>query len=178
MIRKKNGFTLVELLAVIVILAIILVKAVPQIMKTIDNAREGTFGSSAKLIAASAEREYLVRKTLGDTSFEGLESIPCNEVVEITDDYEKCEITFDNGKASVMLKGAGKFAGKYVCGGTKTNATVSETACTGEGGNTEPTVLNCTYEGELVKGAEFTHNQYTYRYMQEYALDMENEYVG
>jgi len=178
MIRKKNGFTLVELLAVIVILAIILVIAVPQIMKTIDNAREGAFGSSAKLIAASAEREYLVRKTLGDTSFEGLESIPCNEVVEITDDYEKCEITFDNGKASVMLKGAGKFAGKYVCGGTKTNATVSETACTGEGGNTEPTVLNCTYEGELVKGAEFTHNQYTYRYMQEYALDMENEYVG
>ena len=36
---KKNGFTLVELLAVIVILAIILVIAVPKITDTIDNAR-------------------------------------------------------------------------------------------------------------------------------------------
>jgi len=38
--------------------------------------------SSAKLIAASAEREYLVRQTLGDTTFVGLESIPCEDVVE------------------------------------------------------------------------------------------------
>ena len=55
---KKNGFTLIELLAVIVILAIILVIAVPQIMKTIEQSREAAFMSSAKLIAASAEREY------------------------------------------------------------------------------------------------------------------------
>ena len=35
--KKKKGFTLVELLAVIVILAVILVIAVPKIMDTIQN---------------------------------------------------------------------------------------------------------------------------------------------
>jgi len=36
---RVKGFTLVELLAVIVILAIILVIAVPQIMDTIESSR-------------------------------------------------------------------------------------------------------------------------------------------
>jgi len=131
MIRKKNGFTLVELLAVIVILAIILVIAVPQIMKTIDNARNGALSSSAKLIAASAEREYLARKTLGDTSFEGLEEIPCEDVVETnSNDYGKCTIKFDeNGKATVSLQGLGKFEGKYVCGGNRNVANVTTQIC-------------------------------------------------
>ena len=37
--KKKNGFTLVELLAVIVILAVILVIAVPKITDTIKIVR-------------------------------------------------------------------------------------------------------------------------------------------
>ena len=37
-------------------------------------------------------------------------------------------------------------------------------------------VLNCTYDGELVQGAEYVNGQYTYRYMQRYASagDWEN----
>ena len=30
-----------------------------------------------------------------------------------------------------------------------------------------PEVLNCTYDGELIKGAEYVNGQYTYRYMQQ-----------
>ena len=52
--KKRNGFTLVELLAVIVILAIILVIAVPSIMNTIKDARRASFESTAKLIASNA----------------------------------------------------------------------------------------------------------------------------
>ena len=37
--KKKKAFTLVELLAVIVILAVILVIAIPQIMNVIKTAR-------------------------------------------------------------------------------------------------------------------------------------------
>ena len=37
--KNKKGFTLVELLAVIVILAIILVIAIPQIAKVIDDGK-------------------------------------------------------------------------------------------------------------------------------------------
>ena len=49
--KKKRGFTLVELLAVIVILAVILVIAVPRIMSVIKDAKLGSIESTAKLIA-------------------------------------------------------------------------------------------------------------------------------
>ena len=150
MVKNKKGFTLVELLAVIVILAIILVIAVPQIMKTIDEARKGALSSSAKLIAASAEREYLVRETLGDTDFDPEDvEMECSEVADTTTDYESCSITFNNGKATVQLEGAGKFAGKYVCNGTRESATVTESACSGgsggTGGDDEPTVTPVSF---------------------------------
>ena len=53
--NTKNGFTLVELLAVIVILAIILVIAVPQIMNVIKDTTKASLESSAKMVAAQVE---------------------------------------------------------------------------------------------------------------------------
>ena len=116
--KKKKGFTLVELLAVIVILAVILVIAVPQIMSVIESARKGSIESTAKLIAEGAEREYTNRKTLGkDTN-----NIECSDVSSMnSNDYGSCVITFDNaGKATVKVTGKGKFEG-YTCNGNSTN---------------------------------------------------------
>lgn len=48
--KKKKGFTLVELLAVIVILAVILVIAVPRITDVIRKTRISSLESTAKLI--------------------------------------------------------------------------------------------------------------------------------
>ena len=45
--NNKKGFTLVELLAVIVILAIIALIATPIILNVIDNAKEGSAKNSA-----------------------------------------------------------------------------------------------------------------------------------
>ena len=115
--KKKKGFTLVELLAVIVILAVILVIAVPQIMSVIESARKGSIESTAKLIAEGAEREYTNRKILGkDTNIE------CSDVSSMnSNDYGTCVITFDNrGKATVSITGKGKFEG-YTCNGNSTN---------------------------------------------------------
>ena len=115
--KKKKGFTLVELLAVIVILAVILVIAVPQIMSVIESARKGSIESTAKLIAEGAEREYTNRKILGkDTNIE------CSDVSSMnSNDYGSCVITFDNaGKATVKVTGKGKFEG-YTCKGNSTN---------------------------------------------------------
>ena len=66
--KKRNGFTLVELLAVIVILAIILVIAVPSIMSTIADARKSSYKSSAMMVASAAETQYMVAQTLGTTA--------------------------------------------------------------------------------------------------------------
>ena len=115
--KKKKGFTLVELLAVIVILAVILVIAVPQIMSVIESARKGSIESTAKLIAEGAEREYTNRKILGKDT-----NIKCTDVSSMnSNDYGTCVITFDNtGKATVKVTGKGKFEG-YTCNGNSTN---------------------------------------------------------
>ena len=115
--KKKKGFTLVELLAVIVILAVILVIAVPQIMSVIESARKGSIESTAKLIAEGAEREYTNRKILGKDT-----NVLCSDVSSMnSNDYGTCVITFDNtGKATVKVTGKGKFEG-YTCNGDSIN---------------------------------------------------------
>ena len=52
---NKKGFTLVELLAVIVILAIILLIAVPSIMGVVDGAKKDAYASSVMSIINAAE---------------------------------------------------------------------------------------------------------------------------
>ena len=52
---NKKGFTLVELLAVIVILAIILLIAVPNIMGVVDGAKKDAYASSVMSIINAAE---------------------------------------------------------------------------------------------------------------------------
>ena len=118
--KNKKAFTLAELLAVIVILAVILVIAVPSIMDTIKESRRGALASSAKLIASSAESAYISNQTLGIEK-----NITCSDVAQLTsEDYTSCIIKFVDGKAKVTIVGQGKFEGMSVCSGTKENAEV------------------------------------------------------
>ena len=124
--KKKNGFTLVELLAVIVILAVILIIAVPRISDVIKNSKKASFESSAKTVAAQAEKKKMEKEILEDTG-----SINCSDVVKLNNnDYSSCSITFDGNTAKVSLVGSGKFEGMNICGGTKTNAPVTDEECT------------------------------------------------
>ena len=121
--NKVKGFTLVELLAVIVILAVILVIAVPKITDTIKNSKIASFESSAKTIAAQAEKKKMENEILEDAG-----SINCSDVVKLNDtDYGNCSITFDGNTAKVTLVGKGKFEGLQVINGTKDNAAAVET---------------------------------------------------
>ena len=123
--KKKKGFTLVELLAVIVILAIILVIAIPQIVNTIKASRLGAIESSAKLIASNADEYYLAQQTL-DPNYTG-SGVECSDVSKLSNDYESCSITYNNGKATVKLKGAaGSKFNNIKCSGTKDNMSCQE----------------------------------------------------
>lgn len=53
---KKQGFTLVELLAVIVVLGIILVIAIPNIQQIITNARKEAYERQKEFIADAAKK--------------------------------------------------------------------------------------------------------------------------
>ena len=121
--NKVSGFTLVELLAVIVILAIILVIAVPKITDTIKNSKKASFESSAKTIAAQAEKKLMENQVLESTN-----PINCNNLVELSNsDYITCSVYFDvNNNALVTLYGSGKFEGLQIINGTKESAKAEE----------------------------------------------------
>ena len=55
---KKNGFTLVELLAVIAILAIILVIAYPLITGVIESSRKKTLVASAQMVVKASDLAF------------------------------------------------------------------------------------------------------------------------
>ncbi len=160
---KKKGFTLVELLAVIVVLAIILVIAVPRILDIIKDSRVGALESSVKLVAKSAEQKLLENQIL---DIDG--TISCNKVVDInSEDYESCEISFNNGEANIVLVGKenGKF-GEMLCEGTK-----DDIVCSGKGiytvvfnsnggtGKMKPQSIN---EGNVLSLNTFTKSGYTF----------------
>ena len=143
--KKKNGFTLVELLAVIVILAIILVIAVPKITDTIKNSKKASFESSAKTIAAQAEKKKMEKEILEDTG-----SISCSDIVKLNDtDYGNCSITFDGNTAKVSLIGKGKFEGLAIINGTKDNAKAGDTKLPEYGKGT--IFIKNLYDNEILK---------------------------
>ena len=116
--KKRNAFTLIELLAVIVILAVILVIAIPRILDVIETSKKDSFKNAAQLIADSAEKKKVSDKLLGKD-----EEITCKDVAKINDeDYASCIISFDSeGNAKVNITGKGKFDGFNLDGGMARN---------------------------------------------------------
>ena len=67
--KNKKGFTLVELLAVIVILGVIMIIAIPSVLNTLESSRKSTFSLYAKKVVVAAEKtnyqEELQQKITG-----------------------------------------------------------------------------------------------------------------
>ncbi len=147
--KKRNAFTLIELLAVIVILAVILVIAIPRILDVIETSKKDSFKNSAQLIADSAEKKKVSDKLLGKD-----EEITCKDVAKINDeDYKSCIITFDSdGIAKVSITGKGKFDGLKITNGTKENAEVKEITKPTYGMKATEYITNLLeYDGEGLK---------------------------
>ena len=147
--KKKNAFTLIELLAVIVILAVILVIAIPRILDVIETSKKDSFKNAAQLIADSAEKKKVSDKLLGKD-----EEITCKDVAKINDeDYASCTISFDSdGIAKVSITGKGKFDGLKITNGTKENAEVKEITKPTYGMKATEYITNLLeYDGEGLK---------------------------
>ena len=100
--KKKKTFTLIEPLAVIVILAVILVISIPKILDVIDESKKDLFKTSAQLIADSAEKKYITNKLQNND-----EKVTCDNIAQLSkEDYSKCTIRFNSeGKATINLIG-------------------------------------------------------------------------
>jgi len=123
--KDKNGFTLVEILAVISILAIIIVIAMPKINSTISKNSNQMFLVSAKNVIRQLEysnedftREYLMDLDLGDISIDNFD-IATSEAYMMDDEIY------------LNLVGSGTYEGKYLCNvnSSTEEANVQTTSC-------------------------------------------------
>lgn len=57
--KKKNGFTLVELLAVIVVLAIIMIIAIPSVLEVMNTARKKSFAMYVNKVVGGVQTQYV-----------------------------------------------------------------------------------------------------------------------
>jgi prepilin-type N-terminal cleavage/methylation domain-containing protein len=66
---KKNAFTLIELLAVIIIIGLLSVLIIPKVSNTLNNSKEKVNKASANALIRTADNYYLEKKMIG--GFEG-----------------------------------------------------------------------------------------------------------
>lgn len=76
--KNKKGFTLVELMGVIIILSILLLIAIPNVTSTLDKAKKETYLSDAKKLISQVE--YELRRS-------GIEKPASGEILKITLSY-------------------------------------------------------------------------------------------
>ena len=88
---KKNGFTLVELLAVIVILAVIMIIAIPAVLSTMKTAKSKGFMEYLQKVSNTAQKKYVE-----DTTFNG---------------YPNGDAYFYNIRTDLGLTSSGNFGG-------------------------------------------------------------------
>lgn len=69
--KKRNGFTLVELLAVIVVLALIMVIAVPSVLKVMNSARRQSFALYVEKVVTAVQTQYLYDAASGSIAGRG-----------------------------------------------------------------------------------------------------------
>ena len=139
----KKGFTLVELLAVIVILAVISLITIPLIMGVIEESKVGAFKDSISLTFSAAE--------LYEARVEVISSTGINVV-----DLDMKNNNFKYGKiiknASGDLEAVNVSDGNYCANGVLTNITVYDGEC-------DPDVPSCTYT--VTSGTLGLNNYYT-----------------
>ena len=152
--KKKKAFTLIELLAVIVILAIIAVIVTPIISKVIDNAKKETFKETAigVIRAGEAYMGKYILKNHADPEFPIV--FVCNGVV-CTDEDETLDISGNVPKSgSIILENHKSIKaeylsdGKYCAAGVKTNLQVADSCADID--VTKPTV-SVEAEGLILK---------------------------
>ena len=109
---RKRGFTLVELIAVIGILAVILVIAIPKVNDYILRRKQDNFLTTARNISRQIEYDNLdfknfTRVTLGDLNLENLS--------DSRFDLEKSVAYIEDGEVYIDLVGKGDYFGMHAC---------------------------------------------------------------
>ena len=166
--KKKNAFTLIELLAIIVILAIIAVITVPIILNIIENSRKGAATDSAYGYKDSVNKTYIAElQNHNKLKLEGTYTvnsdgslIPADENTDFNeDDYDSLdvqvsgtipssgELTYENNVLKSGYLVIGDYRVTFNSDGTVTTVknTGSSSNEQGDGGNNGSEVVSNPY---------------------------------
>jgi type IV pilus assembly protein PilA len=111
---SKSGFTLVELLAVIVILAIILAIAIPGISGLINSSTKNAFESDAKMLLKQIDYKMMEDSSL---NLANINVTNLDTSLNLSNsNYQTVSVTTLNGKPYVVLQGKNKWSGLVAYG--------------------------------------------------------------
>ncbi len=68
-LKKKNGFTLIEMLIVVAIIAILVLVSIPLVTTSLDKAKQATDDANLRAAKATAVMEYLGNGKAADTYY-------------------------------------------------------------------------------------------------------------
>ena len=155
--KKEKGFTLVELLAVIVIIAIILAIAIPTISNYKEERKKNLFFALAKNIVRELNYENMETNS---SLFNILGSIDM-EISKEQVDLDKSNVLISEDGVVLNLFGKGAYEGLYLCNisSPTKSPNYEDTTCIdgsyksvvtldAQGGSVEPTTLEVTAGNE------------------------------
>ena len=111
-IKKENAFTLIELLAIIIVLSVIMAIAIPQVINVVKGSKGSAWESNVAMItkAINLESEAFVTASDGESyTLDELCSMP--SLVNKLSKSEDITVTCRNN--NFFLEGKGEFEGRY-----------------------------------------------------------------
>ena len=147
--KRKNGFTLVELLAVIAILAILVIIAIPNVVSMVERSRKSIAETNARSLVNAAKSYYIKSEMSGKNL----------EEIDLTDndfDYSGEKVT--KGKLTYNKDGSayGKMYIRGYCINVKSNGDVSSEKVDVEDCSVTPDPITFTLNGKSFEVEEGT----------------------
>ena len=100
--KRKNGFTLVELLAVITILAILVLIALPNVIEMVNKAKRSTFETQVRKVAQVSQQKLF---TAGNSE----KTFDCNDLLS-GNSFSDCTATVEGSSVSIDALGSGQYS--------------------------------------------------------------------
>ena len=104
--NTKKGFTLVEIMIVVVIIGLLAAMAIPAFNKVRQESREKTVKNNLRQIA-SAGQQYILEEGVAQANYSSLVTVYFSPIATVAgEDYTALTVSQDGGVLSISVRGA------------------------------------------------------------------------